>query len=85
MPSAAAVDRITGSSPRQIPEYRGKAVEAPAFAAPSHDLADWVRPVPGRPLEFRTTGQATDVTLVPLNAILDERYAVYWKVQPPRA
>jgi hypothetical protein len=31
-------------------------------------------------LEFRTTGQAQDVTLVPFQSIFDERYAVYWKV-----
>ncbi len=33
-----------------------------------------------RPLEFRTVGQSRDLTLVPLNRIFDERYAVYWKV-----
>ena len=37
--------------------------------------------MPGRPLEFRTVGQATDVTLVPLHRVIDERYAVYWRVR----
>jgi hypothetical protein len=35
--------------------------------------------VAGRPLEFRTFGQKRDLTLIPLNRVLDERYAVYWK------
>jgi hypothetical protein len=26
-------------------------------------------------------GQHTELTLVPLNEIFDERYAVYWKVE----
>ena len=37
--------------------------------------------MPGKPLEFRTTGQATDVTFVPLYTLFDERYAVYWNVR----
>ena len=36
------------------------------------------RPVAGRALEFRSTGQESDLTLVPLNRILDERHAVYF-------
>jgi hypothetical protein len=31
-------------------------------------------------LEFRTLGQKDDLTLVPLNRVSDERYAVYFKV-----
>jgi uncharacterized protein len=77
--------RAEPTKPRTVPEYKSKPVAAPALAARSDDPADWIKPVSGRPLEFRTTGQATDVTLVPLNRIFDERYAVYWKVQPSRA
>jgi len=33
-----------------------------------------------KPLSFRTIGQRKDVTLVPLNAIFDKRYSVYWEV-----
>jgi hypothetical protein len=44
------------------------------------DPAAWIEPVAGRPLEYRTKGQAKDVTLVPLHRLFDERYAVYWKV-----
>ena len=48
---------------------------------PSIDPASWLKPSRGRPLEFRTVGQSNELTLVPLNRIFDERYAVYWKVE----
>jgi hypothetical protein len=38
--------------------------------------------VPQRPMTFRTSGQSEDMTLSPLYKILDQRYTVYWKVQP---
>jgi hypothetical protein len=38
------------------------------------------RPVQAKPLEFRTTGQERDVTLVPFNRVLDERYGIYWRL-----
>lgn len=46
---------------------------------PTH-LSDWVKPVGGKPLHFRTVGQDPDMELVPLNRILDETYGVYWLV-----
>jgi hypothetical protein len=71
--------RAEPTKPRTVPEYKGQAVPAPQFTSRG-DLASWITPVPNKPLEFKTQGQATDVTLVPLNSIFDERYAVYWKV-----
>ncbi|MGH9604994.1 MAG: hypothetical protein ACRD3N_04780 [Terracidiphilus sp.] len=47
--------------------------------AGSADPAEWVRPIPGEPLTFRTTGQEKDVTLKPLNQSW-QRFAVYWTV-----
>jgi len=73
--------RAPPTKPRNIPEYTQPPVSAPAFKGPADDLAAWVRPVEGRPLEFRTAGQAQDVTLVPFHSIFDERYAIYWKVE----
>ncbi len=45
-------------------------------------LEDWIRPVPGRPLTFRTrgVGQPEDVTLSPLYRLFDQRYNVYWRL-----
>lgn len=56
------------------------------FAAPGDYFVldrteDWLKPIPGT-LEFRTVGQAQEVTLMPLSTVFDERYAVYWRVQP---
>jgi uncharacterized protein len=76
--------RAPPTPPREVPEYKNQKTmvipPAPTFVARSDDLSSWIRPVAGKPLEFRTAGQATDVTLVPLYTLFDERYAIYWKV-----
>ncbi|HEY7893737.1 MAG TPA: beta-L-arabinofuranosidase domain-containing protein [Gemmatimonadaceae bacterium] len=74
--------RAEPTKPRTVPEYGSDPVSAPSFAAARGELSTWItrRSGAGAPLEFRTVGQATDVTLVPLNTVIDERYAVYWKV-----
>jgi DUF1680 family protein len=56
-----------------------KTIPVPAITA-SGDSADWVEPVKGETLAFRTAGQPADVGLVPLYELFDERYTVYWKV-----
>ena len=58
--------------------------EAPALAVPAlkqtgSDPAAWIKPVTGETLTFRTTGQAQDITLKPLNRSW-QRFAVYWTV-----
>jgi hypothetical protein len=64
----------------QGPEIQeAPAIEIPALKAAGTELADWIKPVAGQPLTFRTTAQATDVTLKPLNQSW-ERFAVYWKM-----
>lgn len=45
----------------------------------------WVEPVQAETLTFRTAGQAQPMTLIPLYKIMDERYAVYWKIKPKEA
>jgi len=51
----------------------------PSFQAAGADPGSWIKPG-DKPLTFRTTGQAKDVTLVPLNTLFDRRYSVYWQV-----
>jgi len=75
--------RAEPTKPRTVPEYKGEPIAAPTFWACSRDPGAWVRPTPGRSLEFQTVGQARNVDLVPLYRILDERYAVYWRVAGP--
>jgi DUF1680 family protein len=76
--------RAPPTRPRTVPEYTRAAVSVPVIAAPSADPERWLAPVDGRTLEFRTVGQARDLTLVPLNALFDERYAVYWRISTSR-
>ena len=45
-------------------------------------VASLVKPVAGKPLEFRTSGQEKVITLVPLHRLMDERYVVYWRLDP---
>ncbi len=61
------------------PQMRRLPIDVPAFKAPSPDPSAWIKPT-GAPLTFRTAGQATDVTLAPLNSIFSKRYSVYWQV-----
>jgi uncharacterized protein len=45
----------------------------------------WVEPDAKQPLTFHSVGQSQPVTLVPLYQIIQERYAVYWKVNKKTA
>ena len=75
--------RAGPTRPRKVPEYGAEPLAVPPIVAPSRDPSSWLRPVAARALEFRTTGQESDLTLVPLNSIFDERYAVYFKMVAP--
>jgi hypothetical protein len=74
--------RAGPTQPRTIPEYASEPVAAPQIVGHATDPASWLRAVSGRPLEFRTVDQDTELTLLPLNRLFDERYAVYWKIVP---
>ncbi len=54
-------------------------VDVPTLKAGGADPSEWIKPVPGQPLTFRTIGQARNVTLKPLNQSW-QRFAVYWTV-----
>jgi hypothetical protein len=73
--------RAEPTKPRTVPEFKNPAPPpTPVIRAASDDVSSWVAPVPGKTLEFRTTGQASAITLVPLYRLFDERYVVYWSV-----
>ena len=74
--------RAGPTRPRTVPEYSAEPVGAPDIRAASTDPAGWLRRTAGSRLEFRTTGQPAELALVPLNEILDERFAVYWRIKP---
>ena len=77
----AADMRAPPTKPRTIPEYPAEPAAVPEIVAGQKDPASWLAPVPGRVLEFHTLGQPRELTLVPLYRIMDERFAVYWRVR----
>jgi DUF1680 family protein len=58
----------------------GKPVRAPDLVPASENLEDWIKPLEGRPLAFRTSaaGRPDDVTLLPFCRLFGRRYALYW-------
>ena len=51
----------------------------------SHTDLSWLKPVPGKVLTFiARAANRPDITFVPLNKIIKERYTVYWKVIDPK-
>ena len=73
--------RAEPTKPRTVPEFKNPSPPAaPQIRASSDEVASWVAPVAGKPLEFQTKGQASSMTLVPLYRLFDERYVVYWNV-----
>ncbi len=64
-----------------VPEFpKDAATTAPSLKASGSDVTDWIEPVAGEKLTFRTVGQQQDVTFIPFNTLFDERYGIYWKV-----
>lgn len=60
-------------------EPRGEAYKVPDIVADLNKPTDWVEP--GKePLTFTATGQSKAFPLIPLYKVLEDRYAVYWKV-----
>jgi hypothetical protein len=59
---------------------RGEPVAVPDLHAASANPASWIKPA-AEPLTFKTTGQKQEITMIPLNRIAGERYAVYWRMR----
>jgi DUF1680 family protein len=59
----------------------GKPITVPDIVADSANPIGWIERDAKQPLTFRTVGQAQPATFVPLNQIIHERYAVYFKVK----
>jgi DUF1680 family protein len=66
-----------------FPAWKPEAV--PVFVAAERPVAEWVKPVPGRPGTFRTdaVGRDADVDLVPFYRLPRRTYAVYWDLFTP--
>jgi hypothetical protein len=75
--------RRYGPSAPQLSRVRQ--IEIPAFVGDPNEVLAKIKPVPGAPLNFRTTGIGAprDVLLVPFHRIVEPRYTVYWAVYSP--
>jgi DUF1680 family protein len=58
---------------------------APVFVAAGRPPAEWLKPVPGKPGEFRSdgVGRDKDVDLVPFYRLHRRTYAIYWDLFTP--
>jgi DUF1680 family protein len=73
------------------PEIRGggqgraPAPEVPVLVAPQQPVANWLKPVAGKPGTFRTTGVGLkeEIDFVPFYQLPRRRYAVYWDMYTP--
>jgi len=59
--------------------------KVPDIVADANKPTAWVEADNKQPLTFRAVGQSQDVTLVPLYQVINDRYAVYWKVKSKSA
>lgn len=61
------------------PAIRTQPAPMPVREEGSEQALDWLRPLPGQPLHFTATASTGALVVRPLNQILSERYAVYWR------
>ena len=61
------------------------APEAPVLVAPEEPVANWLKPVAGKPGTFRTTGAGLkqEIDFVPFYQLPRRRYAIYWDMYTP--
>ena len=74
------------------PDASGAAADAagppvPVLVTDGRPVGEWVEPVEGRPLAFKTVGvgRPNDVALSPFYGFHDRRHAVYWDLFTPEA
>jgi hypothetical protein len=60
--------------------HNGPEITVPALVTGGRPPAEWLKPVNGSPLTFRThgVGKPDDVTLMPFYKLYDQRYTLYW-------
>jgi DUF1680 family protein len=59
--------------------------ETPVLVAPEQPVANWLKPVAGKPGTFRTTGVGLkqEIDFVPFYQLPRRRYAIYWDMYTP--
>jgi DUF1680 family protein len=74
-----------GQEPEPWEERIGDLAPTPPLIVAERPVADWVKPVPGRPGEFRTEGafEGRDVPLVPFYRLHHRVYSAYFDLFTP--
>jgi DUF1680 family protein len=74
-----------GLEPELGLERRGALLQPPPLITAERPVADWVKPAPGRPGEFRTEGalEGRDLPLVPFYRLHRRVYAAYFDLFTP--
>ncbi len=64
---------------------RAPGPDVPVLVAPEEPVANWLKPIPGKPGAFRTTGVGLkqEIDFVPFYQLPRRRYAVYWDMYTP--
>lgn len=76
---------LAGDLGPEIARNSGPGPEVPVLVAPDEPVANWLKPVAGKPGNFRTTGVGlkTEIDFVPFYELPRRRYAVYWDMYTP--
>jgi hypothetical protein len=78
-PLAEGKDLLSGlHANTHIPQVAGQA-RAYELTGDANRLEKWIKPVPGKPLAFRTVGQPVDITFIPIHQVVGESYGLYWR------
>ena len=78
LPSEGLTEEMTvGEMGPDVPHHP---TEAPTFRNSGGDIGSWVKRVDGETIQFKTSGQERNVTLVPFNKVASGRYSIYWTV-----
>lgn len=72
--------RGTLADPVKNHVVQGEPVPAPELRSGGEPLSKWIKRDPAVPLRFRAASSSGDVPLLPLNRIVKQRYATYWRV-----
>ena len=77
--------RQRGGEAGAVPAKPAPRPTAPVFVTDKPAVADWVKPIEGRPGVFRTVGAGRnqDVELVPFYRLHRRTYAAYWDIFTP--
>src|SRR5262249_47420426 len=74
-----------GPEPPRRAAERTPPQDSPVFVAANKPVGDWLKPIAGRPGDFKTdgVGRDRDVELVPFYRLQHRTYTAYWGILSP--